>query len=138
VTLDPIPQRGRPCWLDLAATDAAAAARFYGMLFGWEAREQPANGGTFTRLALAGRDVGSLYPLPRAQVDGGVTSHWTPYVGVDALDATAQRAVALGGRLLVQPFEVAGVARIALIADAVGARIGLWEPLAARVSAAHD
>ena len=37
------------------------------------------------------------------------------------------KAGQLGGSVIVSPFEVSGIARIALIADAVGAQIGLWE-----------
>jgi len=124
MTIAPTFASGRFCWLDLAATDADRAKRFYADLFGWRAHEQPANGGAFTRLSLADCDV---------------PSHWTPYVCVDDIEATAGRAVALGGQLLVQPFEVSGVARIALVADAVRARVGLWEPVATRaIAGAHD
>ena len=117
----------RFCWVDLATTDAARAASFYRGLFGWTAREQSANGGIFTRLQHAGRDVGSLYQLSGAQIAHGVPSHWTPYVGVEDIDAAVHRAVACGGKLLVNPFMVDGVARIALIADSGGAHLGLWE-----------
>ena len=48
------------------------------------------------------------------------------------IDDTVRRAVASGGKLLVRPFLVSGVARIALIADAAGAHLGLWELPAAR------
>ena len=138
MTIAPTFASGRFCWLDLAATDADRAKRFYADLFGWRAHEQPANGGAFTRLSLADCDVGSLYPLRRGQVERGVPSHWTPYVCVDDIEATVGRAVALGGQLLVQPFEVSGVARIALVADAVRARVGLWEPFATRaIAGAH-
>lgn len=41
--------------------------------------------------------------------------------------ALAPRIAALGGRILVAPFEVEGIARIALIEDAVGAVLGLWQ-----------
>ena len=36
--------------------------------------------------------------------------------------------VSCGGRILVAPFDVEAMARIALAEDAVGALIGLWEP----------
>jgi predicted enzyme related to lactoylglutathione lyase len=117
----------RFCWVDLATTDAPRATAFYRDVFGWTAREQAANGGCFTRLRHADRDVGSLYQLSRAQIAQGVPSHWTPYVGVADIDDAARRAVAAGGRLLVRPFMVDGVTRIALIADAAGAHLGLWE-----------
>ena len=117
----------RFCWVDLATTDAARASAFYRDVFGWTSREQPANGGSFTRLRHADRDVGSLYQLSRAQIAQGVPSHWTPYVGVRDIDDAVRRAVTAGGKLMVRPFLVSGVTRIALIADAAGAHLGLWE-----------
>jgi predicted enzyme related to lactoylglutathione lyase len=129
---------GQFCWIDLAATDAARAQAFYGQVFGWECREQAANGGSFTRLQLSGQDVGSLYQLTRAHLEGGVPSHWTPYVRVDDVDAAARRAADAGGNTLVRPFVVSGVARIALISDSVGAHLGLWQPLSASMEANTD
>ena len=121
---------GRFCWVDLAATDAASASQFYGRLFGWTPLEQHANGGVFTRLRSGGQDVGSLYQLQRQAIERGASSHWTPYVRVDDVDDAARRASEIGGMVLVQPFTVEGVARIAIIADPVGAQLGLWGALA--------
>ena len=121
---------GRFCWIDLAATDAPKAAAFYGRLFGWSAHARSANGGSFTRLRLADRDVASIYQLSGGHLRDGVPSHWTPYVRVRDVDESARRAAALGGGVVVRPFDVEGVARIALVLDAVGAAIGLWQPLA--------
>jgi predicted enzyme related to lactoylglutathione lyase len=122
---------GRVCWIDLAASDAERAKSFYGALFGWTARDQAAHGGVFTRLHLGGHDVGSLYQLGRAQLEQGVPSHWTPYVQVADVASACRRAESLGGERLVSPFEVDGVARIALVADPVGAMVGLWQDLRA-------
>jgi predicted enzyme related to lactoylglutathione lyase len=120
---------GRFCWVDLATEDAGRAQDFYEAMFGWQAVQQAANGGTYTRLTLADRDVASLYQLQRRQIDGGVPSHWTPYVRVANADVAVWRALSLGGTAVVRPFVVPGVARIALVLDAVGAPIGLWEPV---------
>lgn len=120
---------GRFCWVDLAATDAASATAFYGELFGWAAKDEPALGGSFTRLSLNGRDVGSLYQLSTRHRDQGVPSHWTPYIEVKDVDATARRVPALGGAVLVPPLTFPGHARIALILDSVGAQVGLWQPI---------
>ncbi len=118
---------GRFCWVDLAAADATRAAGFYTDLFGWSARPQAANGGTFVRLAHAGRDIGSLYQMRQADRDAGILSHWTPYVKVDDVATASRRAAMLGASIAVEPFRVEGVARIALIVDPVGAQLGLWE-----------
>ena len=122
------PLRGAFCWLDLAAADATVAKAFYARAFEWAFRDEQANGGHYARLRAAGQDVGSLYQLRRAQLEHGVPSHWTPYIRVDSADATARQITALGGRLVVAPFDMPGTARIALIHDAVGALVGLWEP----------
>lgn len=113
--------------MDLAASDAEAAKAFYSQLFGWTSCEQTANGGRFVRLQLSGRDVGSLYQLKREHLESGVPSHWTPYVRVDSVDESARLAALLGGKVIVRPFDVAEVARIALIVDSVGALLGLWQ-----------
>lgn len=118
---------GTFCWVDLAAGDAGLAMSFYAQAFGWRFETQRANGGRFTRCRIGSVDVGSLYALGAAQLERGVTSHWTPYLRVDDLDTLAPRIAALGGRILVTPFEVEGIARIALIEDAVGAVLGLWQ-----------
>ena len=119
---------GQFCWLDLAATDADSAKTFYRNLFGWTSHEQLANGGSFTRLRLSDYDVGSIYQLKEALLDNGMTSHWTPYVRVNDIKQAARRVTQFGGKVVVDPFLVSGVARIALILDSVGAVVGLWEP----------
>ncbi len=123
-------QPGLFCWVDLAAIDADGAKTFYRRMFGWTAHEQPANGGSFTQLRSGDREVGSLYQLRDSQLARGAPSHWTPYVRVNNADDAAARAAACGGQVLVRPFDVAGVARISLILDSVGAQVGLWQPIA--------
>jgi predicted enzyme related to lactoylglutathione lyase len=121
------PASGGFCWLDLAATDAARAKQFYGAVFGWHFVDRPANGGIFTQCHAGGRAVGSLYQMPRSDRERGAPAHWTPYLAVAQADVAVRQAVAGGGRLIVPPFDVDGVARIALIQDAVGAQLGLWQ-----------
>ena len=118
------------CWVDLAATDAQDARRFYADAFDWTFEQQHANGGAFTRCRAAGQDIASMYQLGRAECERGVPSHWTPYLRVEQADAAVRRVAAHGGRLVVAPFDVDGVARIALVQDAVGALVGLWQPKA--------
>jgi predicted enzyme related to lactoylglutathione lyase len=118
---------GAFCWVDLAARDVAAARRFYAGAFGWTLSELRANGGVLIRCRAGGQDVGSMYQLGRAQLEHGMPSHWTPYIRVDSVDLTVRSIASLGGRLVVAPFDVEGIARIALIEDSVGALVGLWQ-----------
>lgn len=117
----------RFCWFDLAAVDAHRAADFYAGMFGWQTQRHAANGGEFFRFAHNGEVIATLYQLQSRQVEAGVPSHWTPYVGVTDIDAMAAKAAALGGSLVVKPFRVDDVARVSLVTDSAGALIGLWE-----------
>lgn len=128
---------GHFCWIDLAATDAASAKAFYGGLFGWTAQEQQLLGGSITRLRSSAGDVGSLYQLSRTLCDQGVPSHWTSYIQVANLDDALRHACALGGKALVPPLVMPGIARVALIVDPVGAQIGLWEPIETTAESRH-
>jgi predicted enzyme related to lactoylglutathione lyase len=128
---------GRPaafCWLDLAARAAERARRFYGDAFDWTFDTRHANGGVLTRCHAGDHAIGSLYQLRRAQVAHGMPSHWTPYLRVASVDAGVHRVTDAGGRIVVAPFDVKGMARIALVEDAVGALVGLWQDLAAAQS----
>ena len=120
---------GEFCWLDLAASDAGRAQQFYAQAFGWTFQDQPTLGGCLTRCHAGSRAVGSLYQLQQAHLERGVPSHWTPYIAVGHMDAALARVAAGGGRAVVLPLDFPGTARIALIQDAVGALVGLWQPL---------
>lgn len=127
-----LPSRFQPgtfIWHDLATAETAAAAEFYRAVFGWTTIAEEANGGRFIRLQSDGHDVGSMYALNRREREHGVPSHWTPYLCVDCIETAARSVEKAHGVMLVRPFEVEGVARIALVADSVGSIIGLWESL---------
>jgi uncharacterized protein len=108
---------GTFCWVDVVGTDAEAAKRFYGDLFGWAA---PA-GGRYTHGTLEGRDVAGVYELPDA------APVWTSYVAVEDLEATAARAAELGGSLVEPPLDTGPEGRRAVIGDPIGARVALWQ-----------
>lgn len=129
---------GRFCWVDLAASDAATAKSFYSQLLGWTSHDRDALGGVFTCLRSDGADIGSLYQLKQSHLARGVPSHWTPYVRIADMTATVARAEALGGEVIVRPFTVPGMAQVALILDAVGALVGLWQPIETKMAEEAD
>jgi predicted enzyme related to lactoylglutathione lyase len=123
------PKTGSFCWVGLATSDPKAAQAFYRRLFGWQAEELPApETGTFTMLRLAGKSVAILYRQTREARAAAVTPHWTSFVLVDHADATAGRAVALGGAAVRESFDVTDIGRVATLRDPAGAIVSLWEP----------
>jgi predicted enzyme related to lactoylglutathione lyase len=115
---------GKFVWYDLITDDAEVARRFYGGLFGWtfETTEGPF-GETYLLVRDDGVYIGGI--VTRADPsDGTEFSRWLPYVSVADVDASADRARAAGGEVVVAPLDVR-LGRVAAIVDPEGAAIGL-------------
>jgi predicted enzyme related to lactoylglutathione lyase len=109
---------GSHCWSELATSDSAAAKKFYSGLFGWEAEDTPAGPDmVYTTLRLRGREVGALYKQNQAEADQHVPPHWNVYIAVESADATAARAKELGGKVLMEPFDVMEHGRMTVVQD---------------------
>ena len=96
---------GTFCWVELATKDGAAAKNFYASLFEWKVDDMPIpDGSVYSMLQKNGKQVGALYQLgPQQQ---GVPPHWNSYVSVASADASAAKAKELGGKVMVEPFDV--------------------------------
>jgi uncharacterized protein len=120
---------GTFCWADLGTSDAAAAKRFYAGLFGWQYQDMPmGEGASYTMFELGGKRVAALYPQDAQQQAQGVPPNWLSYIAVESADHAAERTRALGGAVLMEPFDVYEVGRMALVQDPTGAVVALWEP----------
>ena len=118
---------GRFCWVELGTTDQAAAKKFYGTLFGWDAQDQPMGPGAYyTMFKKDGTDVAAGYTLrPEEQT---LPPHWNLYVSVASADAAAAKAKELGATILAPPFDVMEAGRMAVLQDPTGAVFEIWEP----------
>lgn len=118
---------GAFCWIELATTDQNAAKEFYGRLFGWGFRDQDMGpGGVYTTFTLKGKAVGAAYTLD-PKTHAGVPPHWMVYVATSDADATARRAVELGGKLTAPAFDVMDYGRMAVLTDPTGGMISVWQ-----------
>ncbi len=126
---------------DLHTRDVEGAARFYGSVFGWHTLDlgggpamwtlpgygdhlEEMDPGMRERMAEVGAPEGfenvvaAIATIPAEQA--GTVPHWNVTFAVDDADAVAERAVRLGGRVLVEPTD-APWTRLAVIADPDGA-----------------
>jgi predicted enzyme related to lactoylglutathione lyase len=119
---------GTFCWADLGTTDAGAAREFYTSLFGWDAEDLPAGeGGVYVMFRLGGRDVAALYEMGTSEREQ-LSAHWSSYVSVEDVAATAARAGELGASVVAEPFDVMDSGRMAVLRDPTGAHVHLWQP----------
>src|SRR3954470_15280017 len=95
---------GTPSWVDLSTPDPAAAKRFYGELFGWEAEEagSPEETGGYAMFTLRGKNVAGVSPL----MSDDQPAVWWSAVPPDAAGGVAARAKDAGGQAIVEPMDV--------------------------------
>ncbi len=115
---------GTPCWVDLIVKDVDRAVGFYSELFGWDCEEGPAEAAGYRMCLLGGRPAAGIGPGPQ-KLD--LPSVWTTYLATADADRTARRVMEEGGSLLMEPFDVLDVGRMAVGFDPSGAAFGLWE-----------
>ena len=121
---------GVPCLIDVEQPDPAAAAEFYGGLFGWECENKlpPGVDDKYLVASLHGADVAAIAsPTP-----GLAVANWNTYVCVADADAATATAVAHGAEVLQAPVDAgppgAIAGRWAALVDPDGAAIRLWQP----------
>jgi len=116
---------GTFCYIELATPDRKGAAKFYESLFGWKMKETPLpDGSTYVQPQKNGRDVGGMYETKDAP------PNWLSYIAVASADDAAAKAESLGGHLMMKPFDVMDLGRMALVVDPQGAPFAVWQPKA--------
>jgi predicted enzyme related to lactoylglutathione lyase len=115
---------GAFCWNELATPDTQRAAAFYTALFGWTTQTQDMGTGMiYTTFLNEGVMAAGMYALtPEME---GMTPHWAVYFAVEDCDADAARARDLGARIVIEPADVPGVGRFAVVEDPQGATFAI-------------
>jgi len=130
---------GSFCWMELGTTDQKAAKKFYMHLFGWTVDDAPMGPDEFySMFKLDGKDAAAAYTLRKDQREHGVPPHWMIYIASDNVDESAQRASALGGKVIAQPFDVMDVGRMAVVQDPTGATFCIWQDKRPRPAGARN
>jgi predicted enzyme related to lactoylglutathione lyase len=111
---------------ELATRDLDGAASFYGAVFDWQFEPLVIDGVTqYGFFKLDGRTMAGVLPMGD-QFPPEVPSFWTPYFGIDDLDAGAEKARELGAHVLAGPTPVPQ-GRFVALRDPQGAVFSLWE-----------
>lgn len=118
---------GVPSWVEVLVPDPRAALDFYGAVFGWEfdgPGKMPGEPSSEYFVArLRGRDVAGIGLLP----DGAPEPAWTTHIRATSADETTEATAHAGGTVVVEPFDVPPVGRMAVLDDTAGARFVSWE-----------
>jgi uncharacterized protein len=112
-------------WSSLSSKNAGASAAFYQQVFGYDVFDMQSGDGlehlTLSSDGYARASVNSFDGTARRY------SHWLNFVRVANVADTAAKAVAMGGRILVEPRADRAGGMLAMVADPAGAPFGLMD-----------
>jgi uncharacterized protein len=116
---------GAPVWIDLFTSDPDKSRAFYGALMGWTATEPNQHYGGYFNFTK-----GDSLVAGGMKNDGtaGVPDSWNVYLAVENAEATVAAATAHGGGVIVPAMVLDELGSMAVITDAGGAAIGMWQP----------
>lgn len=119
---------GSFCWVELGTTDVEAAKKFYTSMLDWDYQGVPAGPMTYYLARRKGKDVAGLYELDATMRKQGVPPHYMSHVATASADESAKKAKSLGATVIMEPFDVMDVGRMAVLQDPTGATFSVWQP----------
>jgi predicted enzyme related to lactoylglutathione lyase len=116
---------GAPCWIELMTSQPERSRQFYAELFGWTVDDPGPEYGGYQNFLRDGVPVaGSM----RNDGASGAPDGWSIYLATEDAAATAEAATGNGGAVVLPPMPVMELGTMAIVSDAGGAVVGLWQP----------
>ena len=121
---------GMFCWDELLTSDPEKCGGFYANIFDWRqesmAMSAPDGGGMTYHIfkRTNQQDGAGMMQMP---AEAKAPSHWLPYVAVDDVDASLERATELGAQVYCAPTDIPNVGRFAVLADPTGASFAVFK-----------
>jgi predicted enzyme related to lactoylglutathione lyase len=110
-------------WDELVTSDVEGAKPFYGELFGWASEDVDMGESTYTMFRSGKTNIAGCL----ARRDDEVPPHWYPYLATDDVDASTEKAKALGATVYVPPTDIPEMGRFSVLGDPTGATFGLFQ-----------
>ena len=111
--------------IELGSDNPTASKKFYSQLFQWEFEDtaSPVPGGVYTHIKVGEGTGGGLMQKAMPQAP----TMWLPYVLVDSVDQTIQKARELGATIIVEKMPIPEMGAFGIFIDPSGATLGVWE-----------
>src|SRR5262249_60250690 len=118
---------GRFVWYELMRTDMEAARAFSAEAVGGGTQDASTPGMAYTLFTAGGTSISGLMGLSEDARKSGLRPSWLGYVGVNDVDATADRIIELGGAVHVPPTDIPNISRFSVAVDPQMATIALFK-----------
>jgi uncharacterized protein len=111
-------------WVELMTPDIEAAKEFYAAVLPVTTRDAEMPGGSYTLLRVGGKDVAGAMEI--GPEHGPMPSAWSVYFDLEDCDATADKAVELGGTEMMRDDMPPG--KLAFLTDPQGGKFCIIQP----------
>lgn len=118
---------GSVVWRDLTVEDADGLRDFYAGVVGWEPAGCDMGGYEDYNMMLPGTEEAVAGVCHARGANANLPPQWIVYVTVEDVEASARRAVELGGEIVDGPRGM-GERSFCVVRDPAGAMIGLISP----------
>lgn len=115
---------GQFCWYELSTPDVDASKKFYARFMNWGTQSFDQD---YTMWTSGGVPIAGIFRINDEMRARGVPPNWMPYVEVDNVDASADKATSLGATVVAGPEDIPGTGRYAVVKDPQGATFGLYK-----------
>jgi len=116
-------------WYELLTPDQDAARAFYEKVVGWTIDKAADNEMDYRMINSASGPIAGSMTLSDAMQSAGASPCWLGYINVSDVDTVVEATTAAGGTVHLEPQDVDGVGRIAMVADPSGAAFYVMKPV---------
>ena len=125
ITLPSRPTSGQFVFDECLSSNVPATQRFYQSVFGWSVIETPMGDmGTYTLFRIGEQDTAGCLAMP-PDTEGNPA--WLTYFCAEDIDDRVAKAATLGAQTFVEPQDIPGVGRFAVLADSNNAFFALFK-----------
>ncbi|MEM6516968.1 MAG: VOC family protein [Bacteroidota bacterium] len=128
-------KHGTIYWSELITHDVDAARNYFEKVAGWTFTTVQMPEGPYQMGSIGGNNFTGIMDIKLHPEMKDMETFWLTSITVDDVDATVAQTRELGGKIIREPFEVPGMARIAIVSDPSGGIVGFVTPLANEVNA---
>ena len=108
--------------IELTTTDLGKSKSFYKSLFDWKLEDVDMQGGeTYTMIKVGEGTGGGMFQMP------GAPNMWLPYVLVDDVKKSTEKAKSLGAKVIREVTEIPNMGWFSILQDPSGAMIAIWQ-----------
>ena len=121
-------------WYELLTSDQDAARDFYEKVVGWKIDKSAAGGSAavdmdYRMINSANGPVAGSMAITAEMQESGARPCWLGYVAVEDVDRMVEAIKSANGSVHMEPQDIAGVGRIAFVADPQGALFYVMKPI---------